>query len=82
MEEESYQLLQAVSAAIEEEVSGLFCPGDKVIIGQRGPTAALSTYPLSLKRVELPNPGACPAGHFSPGVHSSCLEPMGETQLV
>lgn len=76
MEEGSSQLLQAVANATEEEVSGLFGHGTKVIIGQWG-TYSCYVLTLYLERVEFLNSAACPAAHFPPR-----LGPRKETQLV
>lgn len=81
VEEGSSQLLQAVGNATEEEVSGLFGHGAKVIIGQWGTYSCfvLTIYP---EREELLNSAACPAVRFPPRVHSPRLGPRKETQLV
>lgn len=81
VEEGSSQLLQAVANATEEEVSGLFGHGAKVIIGQWG-TYSCFVLTLCLERVELLNSATCPAAHFPPGVHFPSLGPRKETQLV
>lgn len=74
VEEGSSQLLQAVANATEEEVSGLFGHGAKVIIGQWG-TYSCFVLTLCLERVELLNSAACPVAHFLLGSTFRVLGP-------